>query len=514
LPSQNFDVSFTNSNVYFYYDRFGRKITIPLTLRLYVTTRDFPGSNQSIVDWSLSVISGGTYAFNNNQNRWNVRINGVHYTGTSGWNTNNASRTSTFASNSTTVTHGANGESTIGVSFDYDDWKVVSGSGNFPLSNYNRSANAPSLTEVTRTSASNFRVSYSLSGSVNGPTTYVVQRSTTSDFSSGVTDYINPARPFDITSDANTTYWFRIYAYGDEGGNKFSGTSGPYYGQPTAPSIRTPSQITNSQKRISVPFSEPGYTGSGITSYTITRSGTPAATFTGITASPYIDTDTNLIPGNSYTYTVTALTSGYASNASGSSAAVTASGPPYAPTAPPTFTVNGLDITVTSAAVSGNGGVAIDTSNTNQGYYVQYQTSTTLDGTYGFGGVNGAWSTPVKMSNQSQRQHTYLSLTPALFYKFRTYAANSVIFDRNSSTRLYYPHNNVSYTANFATTSTGYFLAAGGKRWTGTAWVPTAIAKRWDPSLNSGLGGWRNLTIAKRWDASLNNGLGGWKNLS
>jgi hypothetical protein len=377
-----------------------------------------------------------------------------------------------------------------------------------PLTNYNRTANTPSFTEITRTSSTNFRVNYSLSGSVNGPTTYVVQISTTSDFSSGVTSYTNPARPFDIGVNANTSYWFRMYAFGDENGNQFSSTLGPYHGQPTAPSIGTPSQITNSQKRISVPFSAPGYVGSGITSYTITRSGTPAATFTGVTSSPYIDTDTNLIPGNSYTYTVTALTSGYTSNASGPSAAVIASGPPYAPTSPPTFTVNGLDITVTSAAVSGNGGVAIDTGAANQGYYLQYQTSTTLDGTY------GAWSTPVKMSDQANRRHTLTSLTPALFYKFRTYAANTVIFGSNGSSQLYYPHNNSSFTANFATTATGYFLAAGGRRWTGTAWEPTAIAKRWDPALNSGSGGWGNLTIAKRWDPAANGGSGGWVNLS
>ena len=370
---------------------------------------------------------------------------------------------------------------------------------------YDRSAYTPSMGTTSRDSTTSATVRYNQNGSVNGPTTYVVQRATDSGFSNVDKTWTNPSTTFtDSTLNANTTYYYRAYAYGDEGGNKVSGYAGPLYGQPGAPSMGTPSQISTAQKRISVPFSAPGYTGSGITSYTINRTGTPGGSFTAY-SSPYIDTDTNLVPGNVYSYWATASTSQYTSGGSSYSGSIAAPGAPYAPLSEPTFTVNGLDVEVTSAAVHsiyGNGGVAIDTANSSQGYFVQYQTATTQDGTYGFNGVAGAWSPAVKMENQTSRKHKYTSLTPAIFYKFRTYAANSVQFDRNNTTQLYYPHNNPAYTANFATNSTGSFLAAGGRRWNGTEWTPTATAKRWTGTE------WTPFTVAKRWDGSQ------WANLS
>ena len=48
-----------------------------------------------------------------------------------------------------------------------------------------------------------------------------------------------------------------------------------------------------------------------------------------------------------------------------------------------------------------------------------------------------------------------------------------------------------------ATTYSGsYFLAAGGKRWTGSAYTPLTIARRWTGS------GWVDLTIARRWNGT------------
>jgi hypothetical protein len=44
--------------------------------------------------------------------------------------------------------------------------------------------------------------------------------------------------------------------------------------------------------------------------------------------------------------------------------------------------------------------------------------------------------------------------------------------------------------------STSIFVSSGGRRWDGSTWTPTAIAKRWDGS------SWTDLTIAKRWDGS------------
>jgi hypothetical protein len=44
--------------------------------------------------------------------------------------------------------------------------------------------------------------------------------------------------------------------------------------------------------------------------------------------------------------------------------------------------------------------------------------------------------------------------------------------------------------------STSIFVSSGGRRWDGSTWTPTAIAKRWTGSA------WADLTIAKRWNGS------------
>lgn len=370
------------------------------------------------------------------------------------------------------------------------------------LTDFDRSANTPYYNKITRTSATNIDVEYARTGSVNGPTTYVLERATNAEMTANYTTVSEGNQ----TVDANTTYYYRMYAYGDEGGYKYSGVYGPYHGQPKQPESITPTNPTNSEDRIVVPFSGPSYVGSGISSYTITRSGTnsdgsTSKVFTGITTTPFIDTDSIKVPGNPYNYTIQALTSAgtgypaYTSNGTTSSN-VTSAGPPYSPPSVPTVSSLGLSITVTSSAVTANGGIAINTANTNEGYFVQYQLADTLNGTYGYNGTAGAWSPAVKMSDQTNRQHTYSSMTPAKYYKFRTYAANPVIYGSNGSTQLYYPHNNLTYTANFATTSTGYFLAAGGKRFDGTNWIPTQTAKRFDGT------NWVPLTIAKRFDGT------------
>jgi hypothetical protein len=470
-----------------------------------------PASNTSTINWNayLRKNSSGDTSFNlNATTRFYVEINGTIVSDFMGGydfrSPNNfAGATRGMGSGTTNpIGHASDGSGAVSARILMSGPGPISGGDSgyqtIGLTNFDRSAYTPYYTDITRTSATNFYVAFARTGSVNGPTTYVLERATNAAMTENYTTFSEGNQ----TVNANTTYYFRMYAYGDEGGNKYSGVYGPYYGQPGQPSIGTPTRTTTAQKRISVPFSGPSYVGSGITSYTIVRSGTPSKTITNVSSSPFIDADENLIAGNSYTYTVSALSSGYTSVASASSASIVAPGIPYAPTAPPTFTVNGLDITVTSPAVSSDGGTAINSANANEGYFVQYQTAPTQNGTYGFGGINGAWSTPVKMSDQTNRVHTYSSLTPAIFYKFRVYAANSITLSSNNSTQLYYPHNNSTYTANFATTTTGYFLAAGGRRWTGSEWVPTATAKRWNGTE------WVAFTTAKRWDGS------NWVNLS
>lgn len=88
---------------------------------------------------------------------------------------------------------------------------------------------------------------------------------------------------------------------------------------------------------------------------------------------------------------------------------------------------------------------------------------------------NGStWLSPQLMTNQS---YTYNGLTPGATYKFRSYAVNEM------------------GSGAYATTGST-FVPAGGKRWTGAAWQPTATAKRWNGTA------WVDLTTAKRWSGS------------
>lgn len=85
------------------------------------------------------------------------------------------------------------------------------------------------------------------------------------------------------------------------------------------------------------------------------------------------------------------------------------------------------------------------------------------------------WSTPVAMSGTD---YTYTNLPAAKTYTFRVYAENS------------------AGTSAYATTATGIYVAAGGKRWTGSAFASTTTAKRWNGSA------WTDITNAKRWNGS------------
>ena len=73
---------------------------------------------------------------------------------------------------------------------------------------------------------------------------------------------------------------------------------------------------------------------------------------------------------------------------------------------------------------------------------------------------------------------TYQLLSPALTYKWRTYAINSI------------------GSGDYATIATGTFVGAGGKRWDGTAWQPTTTSKRYDGA------SWVDFTIAKRFNGT------------
>jgi hypothetical protein len=139
------------------------------------------------------------------------------------------------------------------------------------------------------------------------------------------------------------------------------------------------------------------------------------------------------------------------------------------PSAPPSVTAvaSGGTVVVTSAQASTPGPPIT-------GYFVSYASSNNGGATF------GSWSAESTMTN---RIFTY-NLTPGLTYKFRVRAQNS---------DGYGPY----------TESSSLFLAAGGKRFTGTNWALTVgAAKRW-----TGLA-WTNITTAKRFDGT------NWVNLS
>lgn len=156
----------------------------------------------------------------------------------------------------------------------------------------------------------------------------------------------------------------------------------------------------------------------------------------------------------------------YASNSDGTSGYTysTAVNIPTVPSAPASINVTsvaGLDMTVGISASAGTGGEPI--------------TSYTMEYNNGSGWTG---STPVFGNSV-----TYTNLTPGLNYQFRAYATNAI--------------GNSAYA-----TSATVFLSAGGRRWNGSGWTPTATAKRWTGTV------WAPLTTAKRWNGS------GWVNLS
>lgn len=181
----------------------------------------------------------------------------------------------------------------------------------------------------------------------------------------------------------------------------------------------------------------------------------------------YGDTKTGQTP--SYTNLTAGSTQqfrSYASNSDGTSGytystAVTIPTVPSAPALINVTSVAGLDMTVGISTSASNGGEPIT------GYTMEYNNGSGWTG-----------STPVVGNSV-----TYTNLTPGLNYQFRAYATNAI--------------GNSAYA-----TSATVFLSAGGRRWTGSAWIPTATAKRWTGTA------WVPLTTAKRWNGST------WVNLS
>jgi hypothetical protein len=216
-----------------------------------------------------------------------------------------------------------------------------------------------------------------------------------------------------------------------------------------------------------------------------------------------------MTPGTSYTYYIFALGSSYWSlQSSTTSPAIIGPGAPAAPTLPANYVTGGItypnpinfgrDVTITCNVSPNDFGIPIVTSNAQQGYFVQYRFSDEAAGTY------SAWSTPVKMSDQANRVHTFPLLDAAKWYRFRIYAANTIV-NNSANTKTFYPHNSGS-TANFSIETQPLFVPAAGKRFNGNNFVITNTAKRYNAATNS----WVNVATAKRY----NQVQGIWENLT
>lgn len=238
------------------------------------------------------------------------------------------------------------------------------------------------------------------------------------------------------------------------------------YGIPTAPQSPSATRSTSVAGRISVGWTAPSYTGAGINYYHVYRNGSYLGQYT---TSPI--NDDGLTRGTTYSYTV------YANNSTGwspisSTASAVAPGVPSAPGTPTVTSKVGRTLTLNSTRGSTDYGNAISE------YRIQLSTDN--------GATWKGWDNTSKSFTATNTYNildgsgnfTYSLLAPALTYKWRAYAVNSV------------------GTGDLATMSVGTFVGAGGKRFDGTSWNPTTTSKRFDGT------NWVDFTIAKRFNGT------------
>jgi hypothetical protein len=151
------------------------------------------------------------------------------------------------------------------------------------------------------------------------------------------------------------------------------------------------------------------------------------------------------------------------STGTGTVTATTFSGP--SSPAAPTCTASGKDVTIVSAAA---------TANTLPITKYEYRWSTD----------DATWTAVSPLNTSTPTSTTSVPVfaaTGGLTHYFQTRAVSTATYAWGTG----------AYSA-----STSLFVSAGGRRWTGSVWTPTATAKRWTGSA------WADLTIAKRWNGS------------
>ena len=307
-----------------------------------------------------------------------------------------------------------------------------------------RSSNGTSLTATTSGGSSN-RVTYYQVSINNGDNWY----------GNGTNFSVN----------AHTTYSVIARAGNEDRASGNSGTT-TSYGIPTAPQSPSATRSTSVGGRITVNWSAPSYTGAGINYYHVYRNGGYLGQYSGGPIN-----DDGLTRGTTYSYTV------YANNSTGwspisTSASAMAPGVPSAPGIPTMTNKVGRNLTINSTRGSNAYGNAISEyriqlSTDNGATWKGWNNTTkefTANNTYNVLDANGDF--------------TYELLTPALTYLWRAYAINSI------------------GTGDYGTMSTGIFVAAAGKRYTGDEFIITNTAKRYNSITNS----WVDISTAKRYN--------------
>lgn len=441
-------------------------------------------NNQSRIDWSITLyVSNTAFQYYYEYGGLDVthlgrvwQIDGRHDNVRTGSNT-------TLAASSSWVRHDAKGElaniytsgyyhagsSSNGYGGPYATGDLSSSSGPAGTSNFNVSPKPPYYTNITRNADPTvFTIAYADTGAYNtgNAPTYTLEYAEDYNMSVG---YGTMGSGQVGGFNANKTYYFRMYATNPDG-TKYSGVYGPYWGQPSAPYNVTGTRSTTTAGAINVTWSKPTNVQSGIDYYHLYRNGSYVTQVNGGDTLSYLDT--GLTRGSTHTYQVYAHTSGYWSNVSNTSTAAMAPGIPSIPGTPTVSSKVGRTLTLNSTRGS------TDYGNTISEYRIQLSTDN--------GSTWKGWNNSTKAFTadgtyntlDSSGNFTYQLLTPALTYRWRAYAVNSI------------------GTGDVATTSSGTFVGAGGKRWDGSTWNPTIISKRYDGT------NWVDLSIAKRFDGT------------
>ena len=347
---------------------------------------------------------------------------------------------------------------------------------------------APTLNSVSRNIQSVTVTASGAGGSdAPAPSSYTIQYNDNAG-SGWVGDTASPATWSGLVR--GRTYSFRSWANNSVGSSQIY-TGGSVY-IPNVPSTPAkPTVATNSSQSgaVDISWSAPS-SDVAITGYKVFLSnGTLVA---NRTAAQLSFTHTNLTPRSSYSYYVIATNEMGDSSPSTTSNSVIASSVPSTPGVPTVFSKVGRTLTLSSTRGSS------DYNNTISEYRIQLSTDN--------GATWKGWDNTAKTftANNSYNvldgsgNFTYTLLTPALTYKWRVFAVNSI------------------GTGDIATMSSGTFVSAGGRRFRGTGevnsgtWQPTENAKRYTGTQ------WVDLTVAKKYDPSYTDPVTGshWKDLT